>query len=420
MNKLKLFVFPILVTLGTLSITNCGEKTEQPNLSPVTNLGDEEKPAFVDLAEISVENITNIFSWYPEFLGTSTAKWAYSTGINSKPLTINAYAKGNKYNLSFGENTSQIVYFTPAKSGTYSFLIDNAYAYTFASLYDENLNLQKTKKTNDITYIDKWTNKIKIAQNNCLTLNSYLTANKKYKIVIYRKNDSNVRLFGTSNIEILMVNGSINSISSSATFKRNTKVISGNESNLLSFVPSMTDIYTFVATDEYSGVLDTYLEVRDKNQQIIYKSDNGAGSSRAFVALTLAKGIRYYIVSRNKTSSHTSYKIYTFAEDYLPYISGSNRNASIRMNFNGIKHYYYLVHYNRAYNGNLILEFLYTNITRTPIKVELTDYKGTLKYNYSISDSNYNSFSVSSNTFYVLHVFTNSSSSNEYINFCLS
>ena len=81
MNKLKLFVFQALVTLGTLCITSCGEKTEQPNLSPVTNLGDEEKPAFVDLAEISLENTTLHPNQTLKLTGPENVTWSVSNDL---------------------------------------------------------------------------------------------------------------------------------------------------------------------------------------------------------------------------------------------------------------------------------------------------------------------------------------------------
>lgn len=353
-----------------------------------------------------------LFRWNPDFLGTSCSKRAYTYGIDSVPKDATVQSNNNSFPLNFGKEHEQNILFTPKTSGTYYFHLTNVMPYTKIFLYDNKNTYLAKGEAKFINIADKWNNNIKIVEGKCLNFSYYLSSNKLYKIKVFRDN-GNTKLSGTSELEVFKKSGVISGISSSLSYKRKVNSLSGDELNLLTFLPTSTDLYTFVASDDFTGVLDTFISIRDKNMNIIYESESGAGSSRAMLSLTLKSGETYYITSRNKTSSHSSYKLYTYKEDYLPYIRGQNKNIGYRMYFKGVKHFYYLIHFNYSFDGNLVVEFLTNNLNRTPVNVELIDYKGTKIYNYVINDSNNKTFKISSNTFYVFHAYTSSSSANE-------
>lgn len=352
------------------------------------------------------------FHFNPDYIGYSIAKWSYGFGKNSNPIDILLNSDGISRPMSFGLSAAQNVYFTPNATSYYYLLFSNLKPFTHIELLDYNNNLIESYYIEHIDKVDKRNNKIKVAENKFFSFEKRLEANKKYKINIYRNNEK-INLFGTSEVSIVKKTGSISTIIASLSYKRKINVLSGNETNCLVFKPGKTNIYTFIASDDYSGSLDTYIEIRDSNKELIYSSETGAGSSRAMAVSTLKSNVNYFVIVRNKTANRSTYKLYAYMENYLPYIRGQNINVGFAMNFSGIKHYYYLVHYDMTFNGNLVIEFLNISIKRSAINVELIDYKGTKVVNHSITDSNNHALHISSNVFYVLHIYTNSSTANE-------
>lgn len=352
------------------------------------------------------------FHFNPDYIGSSTAKWAYSFGKDCSPYEIILTADGGSEPMNFGLSNHQTIYFTPNNTASYYLLFNDLKPFTRIQLFDYQNNLIESHYIESSTMIDKRNNKIDVAVNKFYSFSNRFEANKKYKIEVFRDNGK-IKLFGTANVSAFKDSGSIIPISSSLSYKRKINNINGNEANCLDFRPSATNTYTFVASDDYSGSLDTYIEIRDSNKELIYSSEAGAGSSRAMAIVTLKSGVNYFIIVRNRTSNRTSFKLYTYMEKFIPYIRGQNINAGFRMTFNGIKHYYYLIHYNMSFNGNLVIEFLNISTMRNAINIELVDYKGAKIINYSIKDSNNRSLKISSNVFYVLHIYSSSSTTNE-------
>ena len=214
-------------------------------------------------------------------------------------------------------------------------------------------------------------------------------------------------------LDIFKFSNSISPISNSLSFKRRVNDIPGNEASTLHFLSNSIDLYTFVASSNKSTYIDTCVEIRDSNYRLLFKSEAGAYSDRGMISATLKQKERFNIIVINKTKTQNSCKLYTYKESYLPYIRGQNVNVGFDVYFKGVKHFYYLIRYDRSFSGNIVIEFLTNNINRTPINVELIDYKEQIIRTHKISDSNQKPITISSNTFYYLHLYTTSSLANE-------
>ncbi len=361
--------------------------------------------------EVFDDNST-IFHWNPDFLGSSSARWAYTIGIDSVPSKLTLENDGNKYELNFGEQTKQEINFTPQETGLYSFCLENIGAFTTVEIYDENSKLMAIHKSTNIKKTDKWNNKRDIANNKMMSFDASLTKNKTYKLIVYR-NNGNINLFGTGLMSVFKQSGAISSISSSTIYKRRVNSLNGNDLYGLKFTPTLSGLYTFVVSDSYDGSLDTYIEIRDSTKRVILGSESGANYNRGIAMLTLKANNTYYIVARNRTTSHKNFKIYTYKENYLPYIRGQNINVGYRMTFNGIKHYYYLINFSYSHSGTMALQFLTTNTSHKSINITIEDWTESIVYNYSINQTNNYKYSLNANSFYVMHIYSTSSSTNE-------
>ena len=364
--------------------------------------------------KVEVFNDTsNLISWYPEYLGCSESEWFYTLGRDTKPDDVTAKADGSVYAVNFGKTNYQNVYFIPNSVGIYDFHFDKIDSYTKIEIYDQNNSLIKSGTPKTTTVYDKWNNSRTIVSNNNYYLSCQLVKGYTYKIVIYRKNTNNVYLFGTALLDIFKFSNSISPISNSLSFKRRVNDIPGNEASTLHFLSNSIDLYTFVASSNKSTYIDTCVEIRDSNYRLLFKSEAGAYSDRGMISATLKQKERFNIIVINKTKTQNSCKLYTYKESYLPYIRGQNVNVGFDVYFKGVKHFYYLIRYGRSFSGNIVIEFLTNNINRTPINVELIDYKEQIIRTHKISDSNQKPITISSNTFYYLHLYTTSSLANE-------
>lgn len=361
--------------------------------------------------EVFDDNST-IFHWNPDFLGSSSARWAYTIGIDSIPNDLVIKNNGNKYEINFGEQTKQEINFTPQETGLYSFCLENIGAFTKVEIYDENSKLMATHNSSNIKKTDKWNNKRDIANNKMMSFDASLTKNKTYKFIVYRNNE-NINLFGTGLISVFKESGTISSIYSSTVYKRRVNSLNGNDLYGLKFTPTLSGLYTFLASDSYDGSLDTYIEIRDSAKRVIFGSESGANYNRGIAMLTLKANNTYYIVARNRNTSHKNFKIYTYKENYLPYIRGQNVNVGYRMTFNGIKHYYYLINFSYSHSGTMALQFLSTNTNHKSINVTIEDWTESIVYNYSINQTNNYKYTLNANSFYVMHIYSTSSSTNE-------
>ena len=81
MKKLKLLVFPALMTLSTFGVTSCGQESGEPLLPPVTDLGEGEKPEFVELSPIVAETSTLYPGQSIKLSGPENVTWSVSNDL---------------------------------------------------------------------------------------------------------------------------------------------------------------------------------------------------------------------------------------------------------------------------------------------------------------------------------------------------